>query len=164
VILYFLRHADAGQPRPKDDDARELSEKGVSAMRGARKLWRRLQLGPDVVISSPLPRARQTAELLIEGLGLTDPPVIDERLKPGAQWSDLAGSVAAHPSAQRAVLVGHEPDLSRAVELLSGASAVRLRKGGLACLEFDGAPEPGGGELAWLIDPDMYKPDRDGGG
>ncbi len=54
------------------------------------------------------------------------------------------------------MFVSHEPDLSEAVGLLTGARAVRLRKGGLACVEFPGIPEPGSGELAWLLDPDLY--------
>jgi phosphohistidine phosphatase SixA len=52
--------------------------------------------------------------------------------------------------------VGHEPDLSQTVALLTGASSVRMRKGGIACVEFRGAAEPGAGELACLIDPDLY--------
>ena len=52
--------------------------------------------------------------------------------------------------------MGPEPDLSRAVALLTGASSIRLRKGGVACVEFPGVPEPGAGELAWLLDPDLY--------
>jgi len=164
MILYFLRHADAGQPRPQDDDARELSPKGEAAMRAAAAIWRRLKLKPQVVITSPLPRAARTAELLIEGLQSKQPIVRDERLRPGARWTDMAGAQAAHPDAKRVMFVGHEPDLSAAVALLTGASSVRLRKGGLACVEFSGPAEPGGGELAWLIDPDVYKTEADASG
>ena len=52
--------------------------------------------------------------------------------------------------------MGHEPDLSSAVVLLTGAASVRLRPGGLACVEFYGVPEPATGEIAWLLDPDLY--------
>ena len=156
MILYFLRHGKAGQPRAHDDDARELTPKGVAALRAAASLWRRLNVRPDVVISSPLARALQTAELFVEGVGLDEPPVVDDRLRPGATWDDMAQTLAAHAGAERAMLVGHEPDLSSAVEALTGASAIRLRKGGLATVEFSGEPQPGGGELAWLLDPDLY--------
>jgi phosphohistidine phosphatase SixA len=54
------------------------------------------------------------------------------------------------------MFVGHEPDLSSAISLLTGAASVRMRKGGLACVEFYGVPEPGTGEIAWLLDPDLY--------
>jgi phosphohistidine phosphatase len=159
VILYLLRHGKAGQPRADDDDARDLTERGVSALRAAAQLWRRLDVRPDVVVSSPLPRALHTAVLFVEGVGLPDQPLTDDRLRPGAAWSDLAEVVAEHPRAERIMLVGHDPDLSSAVEELTGAAAIRLRKGGLAAVEFEAEPRPGAGELAWLLDPDLYSAD-----
>ena len=154
MILYFLRHGKAGSPRAKDDDERELTDAGVTALRNAAPLWRRLNLRPDVVLSSPLPRALQSAELFCEAVGGS--PVTDDRLRPGASWGDMARAMAAHQDARRVMFVGHEPDLSGAVSDLTGAASVRMRKGGLACLEFYGIPEPGGGEIAWLLDPDLY--------
>jgi phosphohistidine phosphatase len=159
VILYLLRHGKAGQPRAHDDDARDLTERGVSALRAAASLWRRLDVRPDVVVSSPLSRALHTAVLFVEGVGLPDQPLTDDRLRPGAAWSDLAEVVAEHPRAERIMLVGHDPDLSSAVEELTGAAAIRLRKGGLAAVEFEAEPRPGAGELAWLLDPDLYSAD-----
>lgn len=160
MILYFLRHGKAGSPRPIDDDARELTTDGEEALRSAAPLWRRLNLRPDVVLSSPLARAVRTAELFCEVVGGN--AVVDERLRPGAGWPDLAQAMAAHPDARRVMFVGHEPDLSAAVAELSGAASVRMRTGGLACLEFYGIPEPGGGEIAWLLDPDLYTDDAEG--
>ena len=159
VILYFLRHGKAGQGDPSDptDDARELTDSGAAELRAAAPLWRRLNLRPDVVLSSPLPRALETAELFVEGIHGTHPPVADDRLRPGADWADLAQALAAHRDARRVMFVGHEPDLSMAVAELTGARSVRMRKGGLACVEFPGIPEPGAGELAWLLDPDLYE-------
>jgi phosphohistidine phosphatase len=159
VILYFLRHGKAGSPKPKDDDARELTEKGRAALRAAAPLWRRLNLRPDVVISSPLPRALQTAELFCEAVG--GEPVSDDRLRPGASWGHFGRSLADHPDARRVLFVGHEPDLSSTVAELTGAASVRLRKGGLGCLEFYGVPEPASGEIAWLLDPDLYTDDEE---
>lgn len=159
MILYFVRHGDAGKyTGAADDEERVLTEAGVAALRAAAPLLRRLNLRPDRVISSPLPRARQTAELVMADIGMAGEPVVDDRLRPGAEWSDLARAMAAHPDVRRVMFVGHEPDLSSAVQLLAGASSVRLRTGGVACVEFPGVPEPGGGELAWLLDPDLYEP------
>jgi phosphohistidine phosphatase len=158
LILYFLRHGKAGQGDPSDpaDDTRELTDAGVTELRAAAPLWRRLNLRPDVVLSSPLPRARQTADVLVSAVGAKQEPINDDRLRPGAEWSDMARALADHRDARRVMFVGHEPDLSQAVSLLTGARAVRLRKGGLACVEFPGIPEPASGELAWLLDPDLY--------
>lgn len=156
MILFLLRHGKAGQPRADDDDARELTDDGVAALERAAPIWRRLNCRPDVVLSSPLPRALQTAELFCAAVGGT--PVTDDRLRPGADWGDLARAMAEHPDARRVMFVGHEPDLSSVAALLTGASSVRMRKGALAAIEFYGVPEPGTGELAWLIDPDLYDP------
>ncbi len=144
-----------------DDEARELTDEGVAAMRAAAPIWRRLNLRPDAVISSPLPRARRTAELFCEAVGGS--PEADERLRPGASWGHMARAMAAHPDARRVIFVGHEPDLSSAICRLTGAASVRMRKGGLACIEFYGIPEEGSGEIAWLLDPDLYTNDPEGG-
>jgi phosphohistidine phosphatase len=158
VILYFLRHGKAGHgSMDPNDDARELTDAGIADLRAAAPIWRRLNLRPDLVISSPLPRALQTAELFIAGVGMAREPLVDDRLLPGAEWGDMARAMTAERDARRVMFVGHEPDLSMAVELLTGARAVRMRKGGLACVEFPGIPEPGAGELAWLLDPDLYE-------
>ncbi|CAN5218936.1 histidine phosphatase family protein [soil metagenome] len=160
MILYFLRHGKAGSPRQTDDDARALTSKGAAALQAAAPLWRRLNLRPDIVLSSPLPRALQTAEIVCTAVGGT--PTTDDRLRPGASWGALARAMAAHPDARRVMFVGHEPDLSSAIVELTGVASVRMRKGGLACLEFYGIPEPGGGEIAWLLDPDLYTDDDEG--
>jgi phosphohistidine phosphatase SixA len=69
--------------------------------------------------------------------------------------------MASTPGARRVLFVGHEPDLSSTVALLSGGASIRLRPAGLACLEFPGVPEPGAAEIAWLLDPDLYtEPDQ----
>lgn len=86
MILYFVRHGEAGHhSAAADDDERQLTAAGVDALRAGASVWRRLNLRPDVVISSPLPRALQTAELVVAGLGLARPPVTDDRLRPGAE-------------------------------------------------------------------------------
>ena len=160
MILYFLRHGKAGSPSRGDDDERELTVAGIAALQRAAPLWRRVNLRPDVVLSSPLARARQTAELVTEAIG--GEVILDDRLRPGASWGDLARAMSAHADARRVLFVGHEPDLSSTVAHLTGAASVRMRKGGLACVEFYGIPEPGGGELAWLLDPDLYTDDLEG--
>lgn len=116
-----------------------------------------MNLRPDAVFTSPYPRAQRTAELLVDGLGLADAPIADELLAPGADWPSFAQALAGRPADRRVMFVGHEPDLSQTIELLTGASSVRMRKAAVACLEFYGVPEPGGGEIAWLLDPDLYR-------
>jgi len=159
VILYFLRHGKAAPAKDGNDAARELTSEGEEQLRSAAPLWRRVNLRPDVVLSSPLPRAVRTAELACEAIGVNLRPLIEPSLAPGAGWDQMARALARHTDARRVLFVGHEPDLSTAVAELSGASSVRLRTGGVACLEFYGIPEPGSGEIAWLLDPDLYTED-----
>jgi phosphohistidine phosphatase len=157
VILYFVRHGKAEDRHDGQDDvSRQLTKGGEKALKAAAQLWRQLNVRPDVVITSPLKRAVQTAELLCEGLKLSEAPVVDDRLQPGAEWAHLAQAMADHPEARRVAFVGHQPDLGAAAELLTGAQSIRLRPAGVACVEFSGTPEPGSGELAWLLDPDLY--------
>jgi phosphohistidine phosphatase len=161
VILYFLRHGVAEDARGADDAGRRLSLDGAAALRRAAALWRRLNLRPQLVLSSPLPRALETGALFCSGIGSRLEPLADDRLLPGAEWRDLAQAMAQHPQARRVLFVGHQPDLGAVVELLTGATSVRLRPGSLACVEFPGVPEPGTGELAWLLDPDLYAANGD---
>lgn len=156
MILYFLRHGRAEHTAGIEDGDRRLTDEGEAQLRAAAPLWKRLNLRPQLVLTSPLIRAVQTAELLVAGLGLKRPPLIDPRLSPGAGWPEMAQAMAGHEAAHRVMFVGHQPDLGSVVELLSGAGSIRLRPGGLVCLEFPGTPEPGQGEVVWLLDPDLY--------
>ena len=157
MILYFLRHGEA-EEAGGDDEARHLTERGRAQLTAAGPLWRRLNLRPDAVLCSPLARARETAEIFCDALGAPG-PTPDDDLRPGARWPQVGRALARHPDARRIAFVGHEPDLSAVIAELSGAASIRMRKGGLACLEFPGVPEPGSGEIAWLIDPDLYEPE-----
>ena len=161
MILYFLRHGKASDGDGGPDAERHLTDAGAAALRRAAVLWRRLNLRPQLVLTSPLTRARETADLLCEAIECRREPVADGRLGPGAGWPDLAQAMAQHPDARRVLFVGHQPDLGAAVALLTGATSVRLRPGSLACVEFPGVPEAGTGELAWLLDPDLYAADGD---
>ncbi len=152
-----MRHGRAEERAPDEADAdRRLSADGIAQLAAAAPLWRRLNLRPDLVLTSPLVRAARTAELLLAATGSADAAVADGRLAPGAEWGHFAQAMADHPDARRVLFVGHNPDVAQAVALLCGASSVRMRPGGLACLEFYGVPEPGAGEIAWLLDPDLY--------
>jgi phosphohistidine phosphatase len=159
MILYFLRHGWAGDrlDDPAEDDARELTAASEAELRAAAGPWRRLAIRPQVVLSSPLPRARRTAELLVAGVDPNIGVTVDDRLRPGATWDDLSAAMADQPRGKRVMFVGHSPDLMRVVEHLTGASHVALHVGGMACVEVDGEPSPGRGKLLWLLDPDLYQ-------
>ena len=156
MILYFLRHGRAEQHSDGPDAERKLTKRGTQELKGAASIWKRLKLRPEVILTSPLVRAVQTAEMARAALEVKTDPETDDRLQPGATWAAMAQAIADHHEAARVMFVGHNPDFESAIEVLSGAGAVRLRPGGVACLEFPGVPEPGQGEIAWLLDPDLY--------
>jgi phosphohistidine phosphatase SixA len=154
TTLYLLRHAHAGDPEgwTGDDDLRPLSEKG---RRQARRLAEALAgwaEAPDLLITSPRLRARETAEPIGEALGVE--VVEDPRLASPFDADGAAGIVAAH-RAERPCLVGHDPDLSSVLGELLGTSDVPMRKGALARVDFDGGVRAGRGTIRLLLPPEL---------
>lgn len=157
--LYFLRHGLAVQSEQWDGDdrGRPLTEEGVRKMAREAKALARLDLGLDRILTSPLVRARQTAELVAGELGLADGCVEDERLAPGFAVPDLVRILQAYPRSAALMLVGHEPDFSRVIGRLIGGGNVECRKGGIARVDL---PDPASpfGTLVWLIPPKALTP------
>jgi phosphohistidine phosphatase SixA len=110
--LFLVRHAEAAPGEP--DELRPLTPAGRAV---ARDLGERLATEHvDAVVSSPLLRARETAEQIARAVGLT--PEADERLAPGASAEDLKAAIADR--GDTVVAVGHQPDCSAIVLVLSG--------------------------------------------
>jgi phosphohistidine phosphatase len=139
-VIWFLRHGDA-EDDAIDDASRRLTKKGRRQSRDAGRALAALGIELDACISSPKTRAADTARIACEELGLE--VEIDERLRGGDfNPADLAvgrGEV---------LLVGHEPDFSRAVGTLTGGR-VELKKGGVAAVE--------GSELVALLRPPQLR-------
>ena len=158
--LYVLRHGIAAERdgrRYPDDDLRPLTPKGVARMRREAAGMRALGVRPDAIVSSPLVRAMQTAEIARDALGAA--LSVSEALTPGAHPALLLAELAATRGDGEAVMVvGHEPHLSRLVAfaLTGGAEdgLVRLKKGGLCRLRLDG---DGGGQLLWALTPGQVR-------
>jgi len=153
--LYFLRHADAGDPMTwaGDDADRPLSKKGRRQAKGLMRLLDDLHLRVDAVVTSPRLRAADTAKIVAKALGRKIH--VDDRLGVDFGEAALAGLVAEWgPGARRVVLVGHDPDFSHLVSWLAGTS-ITMRKGALARLDLaDRTVGPGRGSLRWLLPPD----------
>ena len=154
--LYLLRHADAGDPAAWQgpDEARPLSRKGLRQAERLGAFLARLGFAPDAVITSPLVRARETAETVAAALDV--PWAEDARLAFGAGLGDVQAVVADHADASRLLLVGHDPDFSELVTDLTGADAP-MKKGALARLDVVAGVVPGGAVLRWLLPPDLLK-------
>ncbi|MEQ1731237.1 MAG: phosphohistidine phosphatase SixA, partial [Vicinamibacterales bacterium] len=113
--LYLIRHAVAEERGPEwpDDAKRPLTEDGIARMRKAAKGLKRLDVRFDVVMASPLVRARQTADVVASVFDEKPPLVLTTSLAPGGRYSDLLADLQKQVRRTRIALVGHEPDLGR---------------------------------------------------
>jgi len=152
--LYFLRHGLAGS-RSRwvgPDDERPLTDEGRARMEREAATIEALGLSLDVIVTSPLARAYQTAEIVARKVGLLDRLVTDERLAHGFGVRELRGVLYDHPGAVVVMLVGHEPDFSLTVADLIGGGTVAFKKGGLARVDARDV-SLGDAELVWLLPP-----------
>lgn len=150
---YFLRHGIAVDPEEwsgRDFD-RPLTRDGQVRMEREAKAICDLSLDLDLIVTSPLIRAQQTAEIVAERLKGVK-PVEDERLAHGFDVEQLGAILGAHADATSIMLVGHEPTMSATLGRLAGGANIELKKGALACIELAG-PSSASGTLICLIPP-----------
>jgi phosphohistidine phosphatase len=126
-VIWLLRHGDAEDGEGKPDAERDLTDKGEGQSVAAGKALKALGVDLDVCLTSPKVRARRTAELACEQLGVD---VEDDDRLAGGDFDPL--EVAAGRG--EVMLVGHEPDFSQAVALATG-SRVKMKKGGIAAID-----------------------------
>ena len=151
--LYFLRHGLADRSAWSGADfERPLTPHGKERMMAEAEFSSNLDLALDVIITSPLTRAYQTAEIVAEQLGYMDRLEIDDRVSPGFGRADLADILKDYPHAESIMVVGHEPDFSMTIEGLIGGGSVVCKKGSLARVDLTGMGLLSG-ELVWLIPP-----------
>jgi phosphohistidine phosphatase len=156
--LFVIRHAVAEDAPPGGDDhARRLTGKG---RRRFARLVRRLAAGGltiDLVATSPLVRARQTADILAEELAGRPRVEVVSELAPGSDWHALVEWMVRQ-DAESVAWVGHAPCVSRLVAMSIGdaSAAVRMEKGAIAAIALDDGPgHPG--DLQWLVHPDLFR-------
>ena len=149
---YFLRHGIAVEADEWDgrDFDRPLTRAGQEQMTRAANTLAALRLKIDLIVTSPLVRAKQTATIVAQRLEIPERLVEDERLGAGFGTSQLAGVLADHRGADAVMLVGHEPGMSRTVGEIIGGAGIDFKKGSLACVTLHDAATLAG-ELAWLI-------------
>lgn len=159
VILF--RHGPAGHSDPSrwpDDAARPLTPRGEERTRRAARGLERLVSAIDVVVSSPLVRATQTAAAIGECWPDASREVF-EGLKPGGSPRGVVQFLAALSPDTTVVLVGHEPELGKlAGTLVFGAPvAMPLRKAGACGVRFEDELKPGNGTLEWFLPPRVLR-------
>jgi phosphohistidine phosphatase len=151
--IYFIRHglADRSEWEGGDFD-RPLTSEGRSRIKKTARRLRALGFQPDLMITSPLARARQTAEIIAKVIGLGDELVVDERLDPGFDADRVRAIMGEHSGLEAVALVGHEPSFSTVISHLVGGARIVCKKGSIARVDID--PAAGSeGELVWLLQP-----------
>lgn len=159
--LYFLRHGQAGDSStwPGDDFNRPLTDEGRIELEAAALGLRILNVRPAAILSSPLVRARQTAE--VASHTLSTPVTEAQALAPGCDLDGLAEALRAASDAGEVMVVGHEPDFSTLIGQLiaqpNSIAMVEMKKG--ACCYVDMSDKAltrdalaGSGTLKWLLD------------
>ena len=151
VKLYLLRHGKADWPNwDKPDDDRPLTDDGRKQLAAVAKMLARLEISP-VILTSPLLRASQTAE--IAGKHLRRKIHVEPLLRPGFDAGKLK-KILKNFSGDSLMVVGHEPDFTRTIFQLTGGDT-KLSKAGVALIDLDISSMKG--ELRWLIPPKFAK-------
>jgi phosphohistidine phosphatase len=152
--LILLRHGKAEDFNPGGDSARELVERGREQSRRAGKLLKQAGRPPEIVLTSPLVRARQTADEFCNASGVPG-ALIQGWLACGMAPETALSEIAGFREFKRIAIVGHEPDLSQLIHFLLGTAGgeVRMKKGSLACIRIN--PPSRNGTLLYLIPPKL---------
>lgn len=150
--LVILRHGTAEDSHPNGDAARNLIEKGRLQSRDAAELLKSSGLLPEIVLTSPLVRAKQTAEEFCSAAGIPG-PVIQGWLASGMRAETALDELVGFREFSRVAIIGHEPDLSEFIQWVLGAhgNAIEVRKGTLACVRI--FPPAKSGTLIYLAPP-----------
>jgi phosphohistidine phosphatase len=158
--LYLIRHGVAeerGEAWP-DDAKRPLSEVGMARMRKSVRGLARQDVTIDVILTSPLVRTKQTAEIVAAGLDPKPPIVAVESLAPGGAPAAILADLEKHGRKTRIGIVGHEPGIGElAARLIGSRHAIEFKKGAICRIDVDELPPSGPGDLRWFMPPKFLR-------
>jgi phosphohistidine phosphatase len=152
--IYVVRHAEAEPPGAGGDAARCLTARGRGQATAAGAGLHRLGVRLDRLLASPLVRAAETAAIATRALGGPEPETASALDGASRAEAILAALGGWGRPGESLALVGHQPVLGELVVLaIAGvaSSGTALGTGGVARLDFEGVPRPGGGRLRWLL-------------
>jgi phosphohistidine phosphatase len=159
MFLYFLRHASAGQQlsTPKKDEKRSLDKDGIEQCGYIGRALASLGVQVEVIISSPLKRATQTAALVGNEIGYEGKLAIENALRPQASFVDFQKMLEKYARQDSVLVVGHNPNLreflGRVISDGGGEAVVDLKKGAVAKVEM----RRSSGSLSWCITPRILR-------
>jgi phosphohistidine phosphatase len=158
--LYFLRHASAGEAKlnPVKDEQRPLDKLGFEQSHNVGRALAALEVTLDLVVSSPLLRAVQTAAAVAEEIGFKKEVITDAALRPEATYPQFQELLAHHNRTEAILVVGHNPSLTEFLnKTLAGEAAtiaIELKKGGIAKVE---RPAHDAAILKWYLPPKVVR-------
>jgi len=159
MFLYFLRHASAGQSliSPKKDEKRGLDKDGIEQCGYIGRALAALGVQVDIILSSPLKRATQTAALVGNEMGHEGKLVMENALLPQASFVDFQKMLEKYSSQEAVLVVGHNPNLGdflgRVISESGCEAVVELKKGAVAKVEM----RRSSGSLSWCITPRILR-------
>lgn len=158
LSLFLMRHGIAEDASPTTADAdRALTDEGIRKTTRAAAGLRVLDVAPDVIFSSPLRRAEETARLVADALGAADQIELAPALAGGVAPERILSALRVPRRAGQVLLVGHQPDLGYlASYLMTGAATLAplpFRKAGVAALSLDAFPPAHPAVLEWFLTP-----------
>ncbi|HEX3645519.1 MAG TPA: phosphohistidine phosphatase SixA [Vicinamibacterales bacterium] len=158
--LYFVRHGlaeERGDAWP-DDTKRPLTEEGMARLRKAVRGLSRIGVAIDVVLTSPLVRARQTAEIVAGGLDPRPSIVNVDSLAPTGSYAAVLADLEKHSRKSRLALVGHEPMMGElAARLVGSRHPIEFKKGGVCRIDVENLPPVGPADLRWMLTPKILR-------
>lgn len=162
VMLYLMRHGIAEDvSRDSSDSQRALTSEGIRKTTEVAEGLRALDLRLDAILSSPLRRARETADIVARRLAPGCPVELTPVLAAGAEPHAMVTGLHLPRRAEHVLLVGHQPDLGELASYLLTGSAQRLavpfKKAGVAAIEVDGMPPRSTGILHWMAPPALLR-------
>ena len=158
--LYLVRHAIAAERGTDwpDDDKRPLTARGVSRFKESIAGLVRLDVSVDEIFTSPLIRAKQTAQLLAAGLPGKPPVKTLDVLSPGHAPGTVLAQLSRTARRRRIALVGHEPDLGElAAHLIGAGRALPFKKGGVCRIDVESLTSRRAGALSWFVTPKVLR-------
>ena len=154
--LYLIRHGIAeerGEAWP-DDDKRPLTADGISRLKKSARGLEQLGVTFDVVLTSPLTRTRQTADVIAGAFEPRPPIVAIESLAPDGSAPAVLADLEKHSRRERIALVGHEPNLGElAARLIGARRPFELKKGAVCRIDLETLPPAGPAALRWFMPP-----------
>jgi len=150
--LIFMRHAEAIERSPGiPDEKRYLTTEGRVFTRKTSRTVLKNSVEPDLILTSPLLRAVQTAEILAGTISFIGPLIVTDELAPGLDMAGLERIIGSYRSVDELVLVGHEPDFSNLVSGLLGLqSGFDFRKGSAVKLTVTTKHAPYASRFKWF--------------